>query len=68
MLGYYGDPRTDDRRIVSAGLFRTSMEFSCMGWAFGHAIGAACARRDTPVVCLTGDGSVLMILNPKELL
>jgi acetolactate synthase-1/2/3 large subunit len=41
------------------------MEFSCMGWAFGHALGAACARRDTPVVCLTGDGSMLM--NSQEI-
>lgn len=57
--------RTDDRRQESAGLFRTSMEFSCMGWAIGHTLGAACARRDTPVVCLTGDGSMLM--NSQEI-
>ena len=58
-------PRVGDRRFDSAGLFRTSMEFSCMGWAFGHALGAACGRRDTPVVCLTGDGSMLM--NSQEI-
>lgn len=58
-------PRIDDRRRDSAGLYRTSMEFSCMGWAIGHAVGAACARRDTPVVCLTGDGSMLM--NSQEI-
>jgi acetolactate synthase-1/2/3 large subunit len=57
--------RTNDRRQDSAGLLRTSMEFSCMGWAFGHALGAACARGDTPVVCLTGDGSMLM--NSQEI-
>lgn len=57
--------RTDDRRQDSAGLFRTSMEFSCMGWAIGHTLGAACARHDTPVVCLTGDGSMLM--NSQEI-
>lgn len=57
--------RIDDRRRDSAGLFRTSMEFSCMGWAIGHTLGAACARRDTPVVCLTGDGSMLM--NSQEI-
>jgi acetolactate synthase-1/2/3 large subunit len=53
-------PRAADRRTDAAGLVRTSMEFSCMGWAIGHSLGAACARRDTPVVCLTGDGSMLM--------
>jgi acetolactate synthase-1/2/3 large subunit len=57
--------RIDDRRQAPAGLFRTSMEFSCMGWAIGHTLGAACARRDTPVVCLTGDGSMLM--NSQEI-
>ena len=58
-------PRVADRRKEAAGLVRTSMEFSCMGWALGHALGAACARRDTPVVCLTGDGSMLM--NSQEI-
>lgn len=31
-----------------------------MGWAIGAAIGSAMADRRGPVVCLTGDGSVLM--------
>jgi acetolactate synthase-1/2/3 large subunit len=31
-----------------------------MGWAIGTSIGAALANRDHPVVCITGDGSVLM--------
>jgi acetolactate synthase-1/2/3 large subunit len=57
--------RIADRRHDAAGLVRTSMEFSCMGWAIGHTLGAACARRDTPVVCLTGDGSMLM--NSQEI-
>jgi acetolactate synthase-1/2/3 large subunit len=57
--------RIGDRRQATAGLFRTSMEFSCMGWAIGHTLGAAWGRRDTPVVCLTGDGSMLM--NSQEI-
>jgi acetolactate synthase-1/2/3 large subunit len=57
--------RSADRRKDAAGLVRTSMEFSCMGWAIGHTLGAACGRRDTPVVCLTGDGSMLM--NSQEI-
>jgi acetolactate synthase-1/2/3 large subunit len=57
--------RAADRRSDAAGLVRTSMEFSCMGWAIGHSVGAASARRDTPVVCLTGDGSMLM--NSQEI-
>ena len=57
--------RLQDRRQESAGLFRTSMEFSCMGWAIGHAVGAAFARPDLPVACLTGDGSILM--NSQEI-
>jgi acetolactate synthase-1/2/3 large subunit len=31
-----------------------------MGWAIGSAIGTALARPDKPVVCITGDGSLLM--------
>ncbi len=58
-------PRLQDRRQESAGLFRTSMEFSCMGWAIGHAVGASFGRCDVPVVCLTGDGSMLM--NSQEI-
>ncbi len=39
---------------------RTSMEFASMGWAIGTAIGTAFACPDVPVVCITGDGSMLM--------
>ena len=31
-----------------------------MGWGIGTAIGLAFADRSTPVICITGDGSVLM--------
>ncbi|MHB8473013.1 MAG: thiamine pyrophosphate-binding protein [Gammaproteobacteria bacterium] len=54
-----------DRRIAGArptngGLFRTSLDFAPMGWAIGGAVGTALGRRGTPVVCITGDGSILM--------
>lgn len=52
--------RQDERRSEFAGLFRTSMEFSCMGWGIGHAVGAAFGNPEVPAVCLTGDGSMLM--------
>ena len=31
-----------------------------MGWAIGNAVGTALARPGDPVVCITGDGSMLM--------
>lgn len=52
--------RTHNRRGVNGGLFRTSIEFSSMGWAIGAAIGAALAYPDGPIVCITGDGSFFM--------
>lgn len=52
--------RAYNRRGVNGGLFRTSIEFSSMGWAIGASIGAALAYPDGPVVCITGDGSFLM--------
>ena len=36
-----------------------------MGWAIGAAIGAAFDSVDAPILCITGDGSVLM--NGQEL-
>ncbi len=36
------------------------MNFAPMGWAIGGAIGTAAANPDMPVVCITGDGSMLM--------
>lgn len=41
-------------------LLRTSMAYASMGWAIGAAIGAALAQRQGTVVCITGDGSLLM--------
>lgn len=47
------------------GTYRLAMGFGSMGWAIGAAIGTAIANKEHPVVCLTGDGSVLM--NGQEL-
>lgn len=47
-------------RAAPLSLYRASIEFAPMGWAIGGAIGTALGSPHTPVVCLTGDGSVLM--------
>ncbi len=60
---HYLHPRPDALPPGDAprgGLFRTCLEFSSMGWAIGSAVGTALALPDTPVVCITGDGSYLM--------
>ena len=54
------DRRVSGRRDAKGGLFRASLNFAPMGWAIGSAIGTALARPDKPVVCITGDGSLLM--------
>ncbi|MFZ5561176.1 MAG: thiamine pyrophosphate-binding protein [Pseudomonadota bacterium] len=53
------------RRQSHGGWLRLTMNFAPMGWAIGAAVGTVAARRDTPAVCITGDGSVLM--NGQEL-
>ena len=40
--------------------FHIGMGFATMGWAIGAAIGMAFANPDEPIICFTGDGSVLM--------
>ncbi len=47
-------------RRVSEGDFRACLEFAPMGWAIGSAVGAAFADPRRPMVCITGDGSLLM--------
>ena len=54
------DRRSVKRRGINGGLFRSSIEFSSMGWAIGSSIGAALGYQDGPVVCITGDGSFMM--------
>lgn len=53
------------RRQAAGGWLRLTMDFAPMGWAIGAAVGTAAANRDAPVVCITGDGSMLM--NGQEL-
>jgi acetolactate synthase-1/2/3 large subunit len=50
----------NDHRPSAGGWLRVTMNFAPMGWAIGGAVGTALANRAAPVVCLTGDGSLLM--------
>lgn len=52
--------RIAGHRSLISGVFRTCLEFNSMGWAIGAAVGTALGSADTPVVCITGDGSLLM--------
>lgn len=54
------DRRIQGKRSGHSGLFSTTMDFASMGWAIGSAVGTAFALPDIPVVCITGDGSMLM--------
>lgn len=49
-----------DHRPSVGGWLRVTMNFAPMGWAIGGAVGTALANREVPVVCITGDGSLLM--------
>lgn len=48
------------QRITDGGWLRVMMNFASMGWAIGGAVGTAAGNPDVPVVCITGDGSMLM--------
>ena len=52
--------RTTGRRAQRGSIFWTCLEFGSMGWAIGSSIGTAFANNSDPVVCITGDGSMLM--------
>lgn len=54
------DRRIGGRRQSKGSIFWTPFEYASMGWAIGAAIGTALAKPGIPVVCVTGDGSVLM--------
>jgi len=41
-------------------LVQISMGYASMGWAISAAIGCKFANKKAPVLCITGDGSVLM--------
>ena len=49
-----------DHKPSMGGWMRVTMNFAPMGWAIGGAVGTALANRKAPVVCITGDGSLLM--------
>jgi acetolactate synthase I/II/III large subunit len=54
------DRRLAGQRPWHAGTFHIALEFGSMGWAIGAAIGTALGFLGNPVVCITGDGSLLM--------
>jgi len=54
------DRRIEGKRNAHGGLYRSAHEFGSMGWAIGSSVGVALADRKSPVVCITGDGSMLM--------
>ncbi len=54
------DPRIAGARSTNPGFLRTSLEFASMAWAIGAAIGTALGHGEQPVVCITGDGAMLM--------
>jgi acetolactate synthase-1/2/3 large subunit len=47
-------------RQSAGGWLRLTTHFAPMGWAIGAAVGTAAANQNVPVVCITGDGSMLM--------
>jgi acetolactate synthase-1/2/3 large subunit len=54
------DRRLAGQRDANSGIFRSCLEFASMGWAIGAAVGTALGAPGSPVVCITGDGSLLM--------
>jgi len=52
--------RVIGNRPLNTDMIRLPMGFSPMGWAIGAAVGTALAARGSPVVCITGDGALLM--------
>ena len=52
--------RDNGRRQSPGGWLRLTMDFAPMGWAIGGAIGTAAGNPQSPVVCITGDGSLMM--------
>ena len=49
-----------DGNPSATGTIRLGMGFSPMSWAIGSSIGTALAAPRNPVVCITGDGALLM--------
>lgn len=59
-LGGGGRKMSPGLRKSDGGWLRVTMNFAAMGWAIGGAVGTAAANPDVTVVCITGDGSMLM--------
>lgn len=59
-LGGGGRKISPGLRKTDGGWLRVTMNFAPMGWAIGGAVGTAAANPKVPVVCITGDGSMLM--------
>lgn len=61
---HYLQPRsgqlTSSHRSSAPSWLRLTTQFAPMGWAIGAAVGTAAASPEGPVVCITGDGSMLM--------
>ena len=53
-------PRELGKRRSAGGWLRLTSHFAPMGWAIGAAVGTAAGNASAPVVCITGDGSMLM--------
>ena len=51
---------TPGQRKTEGGWLRVMMNFASMGWAIGGSVGTAAANPDLPVVCICGDGAMLM--------
>ena len=60
---HYWHPRA--KRLLEINQMPISMGFAPMGWAIGAAIGGKLANPESPVLCVTGDGSYLM--NAQEI-
>ena len=52
--------RNNGRRNLNGSIFWTCLEYGSMGWAIGSSVGTALACKNDPVVCITGDGAMLM--------
>lgn len=46
--------------LDNVGVQRSGFTFGAMGWAIGAAVGTALGNPESPVACITGDGSYLM--------
>ncbi|HEU4842946.1 MAG TPA: thiamine pyrophosphate-binding protein, partial [Burkholderiaceae bacterium] len=49
-----------DQRASQGGWLRLTTHFAPMAWAIGAAVGTAAGNQNAPVVCISGDGSMLM--------